>query len=151
MTVTKRPSSQDALLEEAFGAPVHQLYINATLPGASAALRRALELRSFLTLAEEQVVRVRDRVHHATTPGRDLGELSADALRLDAQWMDAALSARDGYLTALTGLIRSMPPPTPAMGRPVEFTQAKITTTLPPVAPDPTRAGTAGAPIAKAR
>ncbi|WP_329025808.1 hypothetical protein [Streptomyces sp. NBC_00690] len=151
MTVTKRPSSQDALLEEAFGAPVHQLYVAATMPGASAALRRALELRSFLVLAEEQVVLVRDRVHQATGPGRDLGELSADALRSDAQWMDAALSARDGYLTALTGLIRSMPPPAPAAGRPVEFTQARITTTLPPVAPAPIRAGATGHPAGKVR
>ncbi|MCX4659171.1 MULTISPECIES: hypothetical protein [Streptomyces] len=146
-----RPTSQDAMLEQAFGAPIHQLYVAAAGTGASAALRRALELRSFLALAEEQVVRVRDRVHQATAPGRDLGELSADALRFDAQWMEAALSARDGYVTALTGLLRSMPPSAPAAGRPVEFTQARITTALPPVAPALTRAGATGTPTAKAR
>ncbi|MFI1013080.1 hypothetical protein [Streptomyces sp. NPDC020965] len=151
MSVTTRFSSQDTALEEAFGAPVHQLYATATASGASAALRRALELRSFLVLAEEQVVRVRDRVHQSTAPGRDLGELSADALRFDAQWMEAALSARDGYLTALAGLLRSMPPPESASRRPVEFTQAKITTALPPAGPAPTRAGAAGAPTVKAR
>ncbi|MFD4829192.1 hypothetical protein ACFWPV_04945 [Streptomyces uncialis] len=151
MSVTSRPTSQDTALEEAFGAPLHHLYIAATAPGASAALLRALELRSFLVLAEEQVVRVRDRVHQATDPGRDLGELSADALRVDAQWLDAALSARDGYLTAVTGLLRSMPPPGPSAGRPVEFAQARITTALPPAVPARAGAGAAGVPIAKAR
>ncbi|MGW6455097.1 hypothetical protein ACWF94_04085 [Streptomyces sp. NPDC055078] len=151
MSVTARPTSQDALLEEAFGAPVHELYAASAGPGVSAALRRALELRSFLVLAEEQVVRVRDRVHQATDPGRDLGGLSADALRMDGQWLDAALAARDGYLTALAGLLRSMPPPGPAAGRPVELTRARVSTALPPASPAPPLAGATGAPIAKAR
>ncbi|GAA2254728.1 hypothetical protein GCM10010232_49880 [Streptomyces amakusaensis] len=111
MSVTDRPSSQDTALTEAFGAPVRRLYATATAPGASAALRRALELRSFLVLAEEQVARVRDRVHAAMDPSRDQGTLSADALRMDAEWLQAALEARAGYRTALDSCCAPCPGP----------------------------------------
>ncbi|MGW5679813.1 hypothetical protein ACWEV4_32850 [Streptomyces sp. NPDC003860] len=152
MSVTDRPSSQDTALADAFGAPVHQLYATATTPGASAALRRALELRSFLVLAEEQVARVRDRVHAATDPGRDQDTLSADALRIDAEWLQAALEARAGYRTALDGLLRTMPRPSPAAGTgKVQFNQPRISMALPPAGPAPARAGAAGVPTTKAR
>ncbi len=62
MSVIDKTSTQDTLLEQAFGAPVRELYAQATGSEASAALVRALELRSFLVVAEEQVARVRDRV-----------------------------------------------------------------------------------------
>lgn len=40
---------------ESFGASLSQLYLRVTGPETSAALRRALELHSFLAVAEEQV------------------------------------------------------------------------------------------------
>ncbi|WP_241672296.1 hypothetical protein [Streptomyces sp. IB2014 016-6] len=137
-----KPSSQDGRLAETFGAPVADLYERAAVPGA-AALTRALELRGFLAVAEEQVARVRDRVHEAMAPGRDMDELSAGDLRSDAQWLAAALDARDGYLTALGELLRTMPAQSEERSaRPVEFAQPQITTTLPPTAaPAPPRAG----------
>ncbi|WP_405737416.1 hypothetical protein OG607_41455 [Streptomyces sp. NBC_01537] len=147
------PTSQDTVLEAAFGAPVPALYETVTDPEAPAALRRALELRSFLAIAEEQVARVRDRVHAATAADGDMDELSASNLRFDAQWMEAALNARDGYRTALGELLRTMPPPGPERARPVQFTQPKITTALPPAAPAtpaPARAGAARPPTVKA-
>ncbi|MEU3599278.1 hypothetical protein ABZ714_11180 [Streptomyces sp. NPDC006798] len=134
MSVTDRPSSQDDALEAAFGAPVDQLYATAE-PGAS--LRRALELRSFLVLAEEQVARARDRVHQSTDPGRDLSELSADALRFDAQWIEAALNARAGYRTALDHLLRTMPPPGPAAGTKAASRRPRLTAVTGPPAPAP--------------
>ncbi|MFD4476462.1 hypothetical protein ACFWPU_10160 [Streptomyces sp. NPDC058471] len=140
MSVVHKPTSQDEALAEAFGASLSELYIQAHNPEASAALTRALELRSWLAVAEEQVARVRDRIHDATAADRDMGELSADDLRFDAQWMEAALSARDGYATALTGLLNTMPTPGTRPARPVQLTQPRLTTTLPP-APAPARAG----------
>ncbi|MEU2874115.1 hypothetical protein ABZ769_33790 [Streptomyces olivoreticuli] len=139
MSVITKPTSQDELLEAAFGAPVAELYASATAPEASAALRRALELRSFLAVAEEQVARVRDRVHEATAADRDMGELSAAGLRMDAEWLEAALSTRDDHRTALGELLRTMPPLGPAPA--VQFAQPRITTALPPAVPAAPRAG----------
>jgi hypothetical protein len=132
MSVINKSSSRDTALEEAFGASVAELYAQAAGSEASAALHRALELRSFLVVAEEVVVRVRDRVHAAMSPGRDLGELSAEALRWDAQWLDAALASRNGYVAALDDLLRTMPGPGQRPRRPVQFAQPKITATAPP-------------------
>ncbi|MER5215399.1 hypothetical protein ACWGJB_26760 [Streptomyces sp. NPDC054813] len=144
MSVRDKPCTQDARLREVFGAPVVKLYETAATPDASAALTRALELRSFLALAEEQVARIRDRVHEAMAPERDMDELSADDLRFDAQWLKAALDARDGYRAALGDLLRSMPPPG-QQTRPARTTQQTLTTTLPPAtaAPALQRAGAA--------
>ncbi|MER0445761.1 hypothetical protein ABR738_14525 [Streptomyces sp. Edi4] len=146
MSVRLKPSTADGQLQEVFGAPVPALYATATEPDASPALARALELRSFLALAEEQVARVRDRVHEAMAPDRDMGELSADDLRLDAQWLEAALDARDGYRAALGELLRSMPPPA-QQPRAVRLTQTAVAATPPPsvAAPAPQRAGAARA------
>ncbi|MFI6289360.1 hypothetical protein ACIBCM_32225 [Streptomyces sp. NPDC051018] len=149
MSVTERPSSQHPALEAAFGAPVHQLYATATGPGASAALRRALELRSFLVVAEEQVAWVRDRVHAATDPGLHQDTLSADVLRREAEWLQAAVEARAGYRTALDSLLRAMPQPGPAAEvKKVQFNQPRIIMALPPAAPAPARSdeATAGRP-----
>ncbi|MFE4664561.1 hypothetical protein ACFRI7_11655 [Streptomyces sp. NPDC056716] len=142
MSVPSRPSSQDPVIAEAFGAPLHQLHATAASPGASAALVRALELRSFLAVTEEQVARVRDRAHAATAPDRDQDDLSADALRFDAEWLKAALEARAGYRTALDSLLRSMPP-SEATAEKVQFHQPRITTVLPPAAPPPVPGGAA--------
>lgn len=144
MSVTDKTSSQDGLLEGAFGAPIPDLYRQAVGPDASAALLRALELRSFLVVAEEQVARVRDRVHQATSADRDMNELSADDLRFDAQWMEAALAGREGYVAALGQLLRAMPPPGPVPRRPGRLTQP-TTTALPP-APADARAGAVRGP-----
>ncbi|MEU3028064.1 hypothetical protein ACPCBC_16840 [Streptomyces incarnatus] len=140
-----KASTVDADLQNVFGKPVSELYEAAASPGASPALARALELRSFLALAEEQVAHVRDRVHADMDPDRDMGELSADKLRFDAQWLRAALEARDGYRAALGELLRTMPPPA-QQARPVRTAQLRATATLPPpVAPAPPSAGAAQA------
>nr|WP_157169334.1 hypothetical protein [Streptomyces typhae] len=131
-------------MSEAFGDSLEELYAQATGPAAPAALSRALELRSWLAITEEQVARVRDRIHDATSADRDMGELSADDLRFDAQWLDAALSARDGYNMALGELLRTMPPPSARPEPPVRLAGPRLTTTLPP-APAPARAGAARA------
>ncbi|MER5786405.1 hypothetical protein ABT104_32535 [Streptomyces mobaraensis] len=141
MSVTTKPSSQDRRLEETFGAAVGVLYERAVTEGTSAALRRAMELRGFLALAEEQVARVRDRVHQAMGPDRDMGELSADDLRMDAQWLEAALDARDGYRVALDELLHTMPPVSAGPPRAVRFAQPTVGTALPPAAPVAPRAG----------
>ncbi|MFJ2841614.1 hypothetical protein ACIPD2_08005 [Streptomyces griseofuscus] len=140
-----KASTVDDDLQNVFGKPVSELYEAAAGPGASPALARALELRSFLALAEEQVARVRDRVRVDMDPDRDMGELSADKLRFDAQWLQAALEARDGYRAALGELLRTMPPPA-QQARPVRTAQLRATATLPPpVAPAPSSAGAARA------
>ena len=142
MSVALKPTDQDEALTQAFGASLSELYAQAAGPEASAALLRALELRSWLAVAEEQVARVRDRIHDATAADSDMGELTADERRFVAQWMEAALSARDGYATALGELLRTMPPPGACPERPAQLTGPKLTTTLPP-APAPARAGAA--------
>ncbi|MFF4969902.1 hypothetical protein [Streptomyces sp. NPDC001037] len=137
-----KASTMDADLQKVFGNPLPELYETAASPGASPALARALELRSFLALTEEQVARVRDRVHADMDPDRDMGELSADKLRFDAQWLEAALEARDGYRAVLGELLRTMPPP----AQPIRTAQLRVTATLPPsAAPAPQRAGAARA------
>ncbi|MER6125758.1 hypothetical protein ABT173_24645 [Streptomyces sp. NPDC001795] len=144
MSVRLKPSSADDLLHQVFGVPVRGLYTAAVSPDASPALSRALELRSFLALAEEQVARVRDRVHEAMAADRDMDELSAEDLRMDAQWLEAALDARDGYRAALDDLLRTMPPPGQRT-RAVRTAQPTLATVLPPTAPAPNGAGAARA------
>ncbi|SBT91879.1 hypothetical protein GA0115233_103666 [Streptomyces sp. DI166] len=140
-----KASTMDADLQKVFGNPVPELYEAAAGQDASPALARALELRSFLALTEEQVARVRDRVHADMDPDRDMGELSADKLRFDAQWLEAALEARDGYRAALGGLLLTMPPPA-QQERPVRTAQFRAIATLPPsAATAPQRAGAARA------
>ncbi|MFE2518399.1 hypothetical protein ACFXG9_24170 [Streptomyces mirabilis] len=125
-----KASTMDADLQKVFGNPVPELYEAAAGHDAFPALARALELRSFLALTEEQVARVRERVHADMDPDRDTAELSADKLRFDAQWLDAALEARDGYRAALGELLRTMPPPD-QQARPVRSAQLRGTATLP--------------------
>ncbi|MBW1597270.1 hypothetical protein [Streptomyces sp. JJ38] len=146
MNVRLKPSTADDRLQDVFGAPVVELYETAASADASAAMTRALELRSLLALAEEQVVRVRDRVHDAMAPDRDMCGLSANDLRMDAQWLEAALEARDGYRAALGDLLRTMPSPA-QQRRPVQRSQHKVTAPLRTVAaPAPQRAGAAPTP-----
>ncbi|MFD3760524.1 hypothetical protein [Streptomyces sp. NPDC058622] len=109
MNTPLRPSSQDQAIESAFSGPVSELHRAATAGQAGPALFRAMELRSFLAVAESHVDRVRDRMHEATAPNRDQNELDAADFRMDVEWMEAALSSRTEIITALTRLLRSMP------------------------------------------
>ncbi|MFD4821197.1 hypothetical protein, partial [Streptomyces rubiginosohelvolus] len=148
--MSRKASSMDADLQKVFGRPIPVLSEAVVGHDASPALARALELRSFLALTEEQVARVRDRVHADMDPDRDMGELSADKLRFDAQWLEAALDARHGYRAALGELLRTMPPPD-QRARPVRTTQMRATATLSPSAapaPPPAR-GAPGPPPRK--
>ncbi|AZP17870.1 hypothetical protein EJC51_18260 [Streptomyces aquilus] len=141
MSAIDKSSSRDAALQEAFGADIAELYAQAVRGEANAALQRALELRSFLAVAEEQVARVRDRVHAATAADGDMDDLSAEDLRWDADWLDAALAGRDGYTAALDELLRTMPAPNQvAVSR--AGLSPKIAATAPP-APAAPRAGAA--------
>ncbi|MEE1797374.1 hypothetical protein PUR57_01495 [Streptomyces sp. JV176] len=143
MSVRDKSCSRDGRLQDVFGAPVAELYETAAGPETPAALARALELRSFLALTEEEVARIRDRIHAATAPERDMDELFAGDLRMDTQWLQTALNARDIYTTALGDLLRTMPVPGPTV-RPVRMTQHQITTSQPPAAaPAPCDAGAA--------
>lgn len=146
MSVRSKSSTVDGELEEVFGAPVSKLYETLTGPDASPALTRVLELRSLLAAVEEQVARVRDRVHEAMAPDHDLGELSADKLRFDAHMLEAALDARDGYRAAIGELLRTVPPPD-QQPRPVRPAQPRVAVVLSPsvAVPAPPRAGTARA------
>ncbi|MCX4766046.1 hypothetical protein OG562_34750 [Streptomyces sp. NBC_01275] len=140
-----KASTMDGDLQKVFGKPVLELYEAAADHDAAPALARVLELRSFLALTEEQVARVRDRVHADMDPDRDTDELSAVKLRFDALWLDAALEARGAYRAALGELLRTMPPPA-QQARPVRTAQLGATATLPPsAAPAPQRAGAARA------
>lgn len=139
MSFIDKPSSRDAALQEAFGSAVVELYAQVAQGEANAALQRALELRSFLAIAEEQVARVRNRAHAATGPDGDMDDLSAEDLRWDADWLEAALAARDGYSAALDELLRAMPAPDQA-GPARPGLSPKITATAPP-APAAPRAG----------
>ncbi|RST17400.1 hypothetical protein EF908_34430 [Streptomyces sp. WAC04770] len=135
MSVRLKSTTQDAALEEAFGAPVGDLYERALEPDAPVSLQRALELRSFLAVAEEHVVRIRDRIHASTATDGAMDDLSAEALHWDAQWMSAALDGRSGCLSALDHLLRSMPPPAAPTVRPVQFNQPRLSAVSPPQAP----------------
>ncbi|CAL9414945.1 hypothetical protein [Streptomyces sp. enrichment culture] len=128
-----KASTMDTDLQRIFGNPVPELYEAAARHDASPALARALELRSFLALTEEQVARVRDRVYADMDPDRGMDELSADKLRFDAQWLEAALEARDGYRAALGELLRTMPAPA-QQARPARTAQLRAAATLPPSA-----------------
>ncbi|MGW0222865.1 hypothetical protein [Streptomyces tendae] len=140
-----KATTLDGDLQQVFGNPVAELYEAAAGRDASPALARALELRSFLALTEEQVALVRDRVHADMDPDRDMDELSADTLRFDAQWLEAALEARDCYRAALGELLRTMPPPA-QQARPIRTAQLRAPAALPPsAAPAPQRAGAARA------
>ncbi|WP_433549148.1 hypothetical protein ACQPZG_31870 [Streptomyces sp. CA-294286] len=68
---------------------------------------RVMELRGLLAVAEMHVERIRSRVHQATSPERTVEDEDADALRWDAQWLDAALNARNGCRTVLENALRT--------------------------------------------
>ncbi|MFC9431579.1 hypothetical protein, partial [Streptomyces sp. NPDC056987] len=149
MSVRDRPCTRDGRLREVFGAPVADLYETAIGPDAPAVLARALELRSFLALTEEQVTHIRDRIYASMSPERDMDDLSADRLRMDTQWLQAALDARDNYTTALDTLLRTLPAPG-AQARPVPVTRRQVATTLPPGGPAPPGRGRPPPPPGKA-
>lgn len=137
MSVRDKPCSQDAWLQEVFGVPVDELYEKAIEPDAAPVLTRALELRSFLALAEEQVARIRDRMHEATAPDHPMEDLSAADLRMDTQWLEAALAAREGYRSALNNLLSSPLPLRELGSRPVRSVRHKVTMSMPPTPSGP--------------
>ncbi|MFJ6783617.1 hypothetical protein [Streptomyces yangpuensis] len=104
-----KPTTQDQAIESAFGHPVGLLHQRATSGLAEPALHRVMELRAFLAVTEEHLAWIRDRVHQSTARQRDLGELNPDDLRMDVQWLEAAVDARVGLLAALTNVLTSMP------------------------------------------
>lgn len=130
MSVIGKSTSRDAALQDAFGAEVAELYAQAARGEANAALQRALELRSFLAVAEEQVARVQDRVYTALAPDRDVDDLCSEDLRGDADWLEAALAGRDSYTAALDELLRTLPAPTQAPAAQAQL-RPKITATAP--------------------
>lgn len=129
MSVADKKSSRDEALEQAFGAPIADLYAQVVRSRASPALTRALEVRAMLALSEEQVVLVRDRVHASMAPAGSLDELLAETLQTDVYWLDAALSGRRAYIRTLDALLAAMPPPATRL--------TPLTSSLPPAQPAP--------------
>ncbi|ROQ70194.1 hypothetical protein EDD93_4705 [Streptomyces sp. 840.1] len=107
MSSIDRSTTRDAVLQEAFGAEVAALYAQAARGEANAVLQCALELRSFLTVAEEHL----ERVHNIVESDSQMGELSGDDLNRHDQWIEAAVASCDLYDSALDELLLTMPPP----------------------------------------
>ncbi|MFD8117859.1 hypothetical protein [Streptomyces microflavus] len=128
-------TSRDAALQEAFGAEVDVLYAQAARGEANAVLQRALELRSFLAVAEEHL----ERVHNIAESDSQMGELSSADLDRHDQWIEAAVASCDLYESVLDELLLTMPPPSDPNG-PRAGPRVKVTATAPP-APAGTRAG----------
>ncbi|MFF4859883.1 hypothetical protein ACFY2N_33950 [Streptomyces rubiginosohelvolus] len=128
-------SSRDAALQKAFGAEVDVLYAQAARGEANAALQSALELRSFLAVAEEHL----ERVHNIAESDSQMGELSRADLDRHDQWIEAAVASCDLYESALDELLLTMPPPSDLHG-PRAGPRPKVTATAPP-APAGPRAG----------
>ncbi|MEU3975227.1 hypothetical protein [Streptomyces bacillaris] len=119
-------TSRDAALQEAFGAEVAALYAQAARGEAYAVLQSALELRSFLAVAEEHL----ERVHNIAESDSQMGEQSrADLDRLD-QWIEAAVASCDLYESALDELLLTLPPPSDPHG-PRAGPRPKVTATAP--------------------
>ncbi|OKJ72256.1 hypothetical protein [Streptomyces sp. CB02460] len=135
MSVIDTSTSRDAVLQEAFGAEVDALYAQAARSEANTALQRALELRSFLAVAEEHL----ERVHNIAESDSQMGELPSDDLHRHDQWIEAAVANCDLYESALDELLLTMPPPShPNVPR--AGPRPQVTATAPPAAAGP-RAG----------
>ncbi|WP_455355358.1 hypothetical protein [Streptomyces sp. SYSU K217416] len=135
MSVIDKSTSRDAALQEAFGAEIAALYAQSARGEANAALQRALELRSFLAVAEEQL----EQVHNIVESDGQMGELSSDDSHRHDQWIEAAVASCDLYGFALDELLLTMPPPShPNVPR--AGLRPKVTATAPP-APAGPRAG----------
>ncbi|WP_058042217.1 hypothetical protein [Streptomyces roseifaciens] len=118
MSVALRPSSKDGVIEAAFGHSMEELHQQQATASVSPAVQRMLELRRFLTVAEDHLDEVRDRLHTATAPGQ---EPAAEDLAVDLQWLAAATTAKAQYAQAIDELLRTMPTSSsrPAAARPV--------------------------------
>lgn len=116
------PTSQDAVIEEAFGQRLPVLYARAAAGTATPAVHRALELRSFLAVVEDRAKATRARIHQATGTAAGLYELSTDDLRFDVSFLDASLRAGRKYVDALQEFVRTLPDQVPSR-RPVSFSQ----------------------------
>nr|WSW65658.1 hypothetical protein OG461_05350 [Streptomyces sp. NBC_00995] len=107
MSVIDKSTSRDAALQEAFGTEVDALYAQSACGEANAALQCALELRSFLAVAEKHL----ERVHNIAESDGQMGELSSDDLHRHDKWIEAAEANCDLYGSALDELLLTMPPP----------------------------------------
>ncbi|MFI7364121.1 hypothetical protein ACIBO4_18495 [Streptomyces sp. NPDC050149] len=107
MSVIDKSTSRDAALQESFGAEVDALYAQSACGEANAALQCALELRSFLAVAEKHL----ERVHNIAESDGQMGELSSGDLHRHDQWIEAAEANCDLYGSALDELLLTMPPP----------------------------------------
>ncbi|MFI5804407.1 hypothetical protein [Streptomyces sp. NPDC051561] len=139
MSEPLRPSSHDPAIEAAFGKPVGELHRQAAAGNAPQPQARVMELRGLLAVAEMHVERIRSRVHQATSPERAAEDEDAETLRWDAQWLDAALSARKGCRTVLTNALRT------ASGQHTD-TATAAHSTLPQLSADPVLGGNDAAP-----
>lgn len=146
-----KPCTKDGRLREIFGVPVRELYDKAAAAETASELTRVVELRTALAWAEEQVARIRDRVYQATAPDRDMDTLSAEALRLDALWLDPALTARNGYLLALDDLLNSTPSLQELGRRSGHSVQHKAAAPPPPTPPAPVVGSTQAGRISRVR
>jgi hypothetical protein len=134
-----RPSSHDPAIEGVFGKPVAELHRQAAAGDAPQQQARVMELRGLLAVAEMHVERIRSRVHQATSPERAAEDEDAETLRWDAQWLDAALSARNGCRTVLANALRT------ASGQHTDAVTA-ARSSLPQLSADPVLGGNDSAP-----
>ncbi|MEU4176460.1 hypothetical protein [Streptomyces sp. NPDC026589] len=134
MSVIDTSTSRDAALQEAFGAEVDVLYAQAARGEANAVLQSALELRSFLAVAEEHL----ERAHNIAEADGRMGELSSADLDRHDQWIEAAVASCDLYESALDELLLTTPPSDP--NGPRAGPRPKVTATAPPTPAGP-RAG----------
>jgi hypothetical protein len=125
MNTTQMPTSQDTRIEEAFGQPLAVLYARAAAGSATPGVQRALELRSFLAVIEDQAAKTRERVHQATRPADSLYGISPADLRFDVSFLEATLKAGVKHRETLEELLRATPAVASQPRRPVRFTQAK--------------------------
>ncbi len=91
MTVARK-SSRDAQIEAAFGQSLETLRAMARRLQVPEGLPEVLEQQKFLGFVEERISQVRDRLHEATAPVEEVGELSYDAVRFDTSLMEALVS-----------------------------------------------------------
>jgi hypothetical protein len=139
------PSSQDSRIEEAFGEPVTRLYAQAMAGSADPGVQKALELRSFLAVVEDQAVRTRDSIHQATDPAGELHAVSGADLRFDVRFLEATLKSAGKYIETLDELIRDVKAqPTPDRKR-VRFEQPVIRALALPGGEPTTKPSTAAA------
>lgn len=143
MNAAEMPSTQDAVIVEAFGRPLAVLYARAAAGTVEPAVQRVLELRSFLALVEDQAAKVRQRILQAVDPAGDLYAFSGQDLRFQSAMLEAALDTGRTYGKTLRGLLPAGVAHSAPSRRPVQFTQSKIAAISAPDGTLAARPGTA--------